>query len=216
MKARSTDLYLNMIDKNMDEQPEEMRLLGVKAERYVSQLRKYCIRLSEHKLHDREARNLAFLSSIVNNFAEMAEKTKNMEESFVSLKKSGESFSEGARRDISTFGSAVQEILGATVHDYATQNTRLAGTVQVYREIITDLLGKITRRNVRRLHSGECSPEGSRVFSELCTGFERIIDRCDSIAGHILLNAGESAAPPTEEQYDRIRALFNDKFSELE
>ena len=114
------------------------------------------------------------------------------------------------------FGSAVQEILGATVHDYATQNTRLAGTVQVYREIITDLLGKITRRNVRRLHSGECSPEGSRVFSELCTGFERIIDRCDSIAGHILLNAGESAAPPTEEQYDRIRALFNDKFSELE
>ena len=210
------DLYLNMIDKNMDEQPEEMRLLGVKAERYVSQLRKYCIRLSEHKLHDREARNLAFLSSIVNNFAEMAEKTKNMEESFVSLKKSGESFSEGARRDISTFGSAVQEILGATVHDYATQNTRLAGTVQVYREIITDLLGKITRRNVRRLHSGECSPEGSRVFSELCTGFERIIDRCDSIAGHILLNAGESAAPPTEEQYDRIRALFNDKFSELE
>lgn len=210
------DLYLNMIDKDMDEQPEEMRLLGVKAERYVSQLRKYCIRLSEHKLHDREARNLAFLSSIVNNFAEMAEKTKNMEESFVSLKKSGESFSEGARRDISTFGSAVQEILGATVHDYATQNTRLAGTVQVYREIITDLLGKITRRNVRRLHSGECSPEGSRVFSELCTGFERIIDRCDSIAGHILLNAGESAAPPTEEQYDRIRALFNDKFSELE
>ena len=210
------DLYIDMIDRDLAEQPENMRILGVKAERYVSQLRKYCIRLSEHKMHDKEARNLAFLSSTVNNFAEMAEKVKNMEESFIDLKKSGESFSEEAMKDISTFGSAVQEILEATVHDYATQNTRLAGTVQVYREIITDLLGKITRRHVKRLHSGECSSESSRVFSEFCTGFERIIDRCDSIASHILLNAGETAAPPTEEQYERIKALFNDKFAELE
>ena len=210
------DLYLDMIDKNLPEQSEDMRLTGVKAERYVSQLRKYCIRLSEHKMHDQEARNLAYLSSAVNNFAEMAEKIKGMTESFIGLKKSGESFSQGAKKDIATFGSAVQEILEATVHDYATQNTRLASTVQIYREIITDLLGKINRRHVRRLHSGECSQESSRVFSEFCAGFERIIDRCDSLARYILLVSGETASAPTEEQYERIKALFNDKFSELE
>ena len=210
------DLYLDMIDKDLPEQSEDMRLTGVKAERYVSQLRKYCIRLSEHKMHDQEARNLAYLSSAVNNYAEMAEKIKGMTESFIGLKKSGESFSEGAKKDIATFGSAVQEILEATVHDYATQNTRLASTVQIYREIITDLLGKINRRHVRRLHSGECSQESSRVFSEFCAGFERIIDRCDSLARYILLVSGETASAPTEEQYERIKALFNDKFSELE
>ena len=43
------DLYLDMIDKDLPEQSEDMRLTGVKAERYVSQLRKYCIRLSEQK-----------------------------------------------------------------------------------------------------------------------------------------------------------------------
>ena len=210
------DLYLDMIDKDLPEQSEDMRLTGVKAERYVSQLRKYCIRLSEHKMHDQEARNLAYLSSAVNNYAEMAEKIKGMTESFIGLKKSGESFSQGAKKDIATFGSAVQEILEATVHDYATQNTRLASTVQIYREIITDLLGKINRRHVRRLHSGECSQESSRVFSEFCAGFERIIDRCDSLARYILLVSGETASAPTEEQYERIKALFNDKFSELE
>lgn len=210
------DLYLNMIDRDLPEQPEDMRLSGVKAERYVNQLRKYCIRLSEHNMHDREARNLAYLISAVNNYAEMAEKIKGMTESFIDLKKSGESFSEGAKKDIATFGSAVQEILEATVHDYATQNTRLASTVQIYREIITDLLGKINRRHVRRLHSGECSQESSRVFSEFCAGFERIIDRCDSLARYILLISGEKASAPTEEQYERIKALFNDKFSELE
>ena len=210
------DLYLDMVDKDLPQQPEDMRLIGVKAERYVSQLRKYYIRLAEHKMHDQEARNLAYLSSAVNNYAEMAEKIKGMTESFIELKKSGESFSEGAKKDIATFGSAVQEILEATVHDYATQNTRLASTVQIYREIITDLLGKINRRHVRRLHSGECAAESSRVFSEFCAGFERIIDRCDSLARYILLISGEKAAAPTEEQYERIRALFNDKFSELE
>ena len=210
------DLYLDMVDKDLPQQPEDMRLIGVKAERYVSQLRKYYIRLSEHKMHDQEARNLAYLSSAVNNFAEMAEKIKGMTESFIGLKKSGESFSEGAKKDIATFGSAVQEILEATVHDYATQNTRLASTVQIYREIITDLLGKINRRHVRRLHSGECSQESSRVFAEFCAGFERIIDRCDSLARYILLISGETASAPTEEQYERIKALFNDKFSELE
>ena len=210
------DLYLDMVNKNMAEPPEKMRLLGVKAERYVSQIRKYCIRLSEQKMRVKEARNLTFLTSAVNNYAEIAQRIKNMEESFIRLKNKGESFSEEAMKELGTFGAAVQEILGATVHDYATRNTRLAGTVQIYREIITDLLGTINRRNVRRLHSGECSPAGNRVFSEICTGYERIVDRCDSIARHILLRAGEKAQAPTQEQFDRIRALFSDKFSELD
>ena len=114
------------------------------------------------------------------------------------------------------FGSAVQEILEVTVHNYTTRNTRLAGTIQVYREVITDMLGKINRRSVRRLHNGVCSPEGSRTFSEICTGYERIIDRCDSIARHILRISQESEVPPTQEQYDMIKALFEDKFEELE
>jgi phosphate:Na+ symporter len=210
------DLYLDMIDKNLPEQSEDMRLTGVKAERYVSQLRKYCIRLSEHKMHDQEARNLAYLSSAVNNFAEMAEKIKGMTESFIGLKKSGESFSQGAKKDIATFGSAVQEILEATVHDYATQNTRLASTVQIYREIITDMHGKISKRNVRRLHSGECGQDNNHVFSDLCAGYERIVDRCDSIASHILTAAREQVRTPSQEQYDAIMALFVDKFEELD
>lgn len=210
------DSYMDMIAQNMAEEPENMRLLGAKADRYVSQIRKYCIRLSEQKMHDKDARNLAFLTGAVNNYAEMTQKIKAMEEAFFRFRKKGESFSEEARKDLGTFGNAVQEILGATVHDYATQNTRLAGTVQVYREIITDLWGRINRRNVRRLHSGECSPAGNRAFSEICTGYERIVDRCDSIARHILLRAGEKAQAPTPEQVDRIRALFSDKFSELE
>ena len=54
------------------------------------------------------------------------------------------------------------------------------------------------------------------MFSEICTGYERIIDRCDSIARHILRTSPEQEVPPTQEQYDRIKALFEDKFAELD
>ena len=210
------DAYLDTIDQNTPEKPENVRLLGETAERYTAQLRKYCIRLSEQKMQDADAKNLAFLTSAVNNYGEMADKIGVMERSFLEFRKKGENFSKEADGDLNVFGSAVQEILGATVHDYSSNNTRLATTVQIYREVITDLMGKINGRNVKRLHSGECSPESSRVFSEVCTGYERIIDRCDSIARHILLKSGETAAAPTPEQYETIKSLFKDKYSELE
>jgi phosphate:Na+ symporter len=210
------DAYLEMIVQDISEQPDRVRELGEKAERYVAQLRKYCLRLSQQKMQDKDATTLSLLSGAINNYAEMAEKITAMKDSFLDFRKDGNAFSDEACRDLNMFGSAVQEILGATVHDYSTRNTRLAGTIQVYREVITDMLGKINRRSVRRLHSGICSQEGNIVFSEICTGYERIIYRCDSIARHILRTSPEQEVPPTQEQYDRIKALFEDKFAELD
>ena len=181
------DAYLDSITQNTEEQLEKTRELGGKADRYAAQLKKYCISLSARRMQDKDARNLVLL-----NNAEEAEK------------------------DLRVFGSAAQEILEATVHDYTTQNTRLAETVQIYREIITDMHGKISKRNVRRLHSGECGQDSNFVFSDLCAGYERIVDRCDSIASHILTAAGEAVRTPSQEQYDAIMALFVDKFEELD
>ena len=210
------DAYLDMIDQNTPERPDEVRVLGEKAERYAAQIRKYCIRLAEQKMQDKEARKLSFLTSAVNNYAEMAQKVGMMEKSFLDYRAKGENFSPEGAKDLNTFGGAIQEILQTTVHDYVTGNTRLAGTVQVYREVITDMLGKVSRKNVRRLHNGTCTPEGSRVFADICAGYERILDRCDSVARHILLDAKEEAAEPTPEMYEMIKALFEDKFKEIE
>ena len=142
-------------------------------------------------MQDKDARNLVLLNNAVNDYAEMAERITNMFNSITQFREGGHSFSEEARNDLRVFGSAAQEILEATVHDYATLNTRLAETVQIYREIITDMHGKISKRNVRRLHSGECGQDSNFVFSDLCAGYERIVDRCDSIASHILTRLPE-------------------------
>ena len=208
--------YLDSITQNTEEQLEKTRELGGKADRYAAQLKKYCISLSARRMQDKDARNLVLLNNAVNDYAEMAERITNMLNSITQFREGGHSFSEEAEKDLRVFGSAAQEILEATVHDYTTQNTRLAETVQIYREIITDMHGKISKRNVRRLHSGECGQDSNFVFSDLCAGYERIVDRCDSIASHILTAAREQVRTPSQEQYDAIMALFVDKFEELD
>lgn len=210
------DEYLNMIALNTPEQTEKTRLTGDRAGRYAAQLRKYCISISGQRMQDKEAKNLTFLNAVVNDFAEMADKISNVYKSYNSFKEKGGSFSEEAAHDLVVFGSTAREILGITANDYSSRNTKLAGTIQVCREITTDLYGKINKRHVRRIHSGECSIEASAVYSEIFEACERIIDRCDSIASHILINSGESRTVPTQEQYDTIMELFSDKFTEVE
>lgn len=210
------DAYIVSIGDNSEEQLTKTRLLGDKASRYAAQLRKYCISISEHRMQDEDAHNLVFLNNAVNDYAEMTERITNMLNGITQFRKSGHSFSAEAEQDLRVFGSAAQEILEATVHDYTTQNTRLAETVQIYREIITDMHGKISKRNVRRLHSGECKQDSNYVFSDLCAGYERIIDRCDSIASHILKITDAQVKTPSKAQYDAIRALFIDKFEKLD
>ena len=206
-----------MSDDPASGQAQETERISQKALRYAKQLRDYCIEISEKHMNEADARNLAFLQSTVNDYAEICEKTKLMKTTAVEFLKEGGQFSEEALRDLRLFGTAAQDILETTVSEYELQNVRLATTIQVYREVITDISGKLSNRNVRRLHSGDCNPQSNRVFSELCNVLELVIDRCDSIATHILIYAGEDKAPaPDEEKYNKVRKLFEDKYSALD
>jgi phosphate:Na+ symporter len=208
--------YLRSITDDDPRQQKKVRALGRKASRYADQLRKYCIGISGHRMQDREAGNLSFLQSTINDYAEIADKIKGMRSGIDAFRHEGGVFSEEARRDLDLFGKAAQEILDVTVHEYGLQNLRLASTIQVYREIITDIHGKISKKHVRRLHSGACRAQNNLLFSEICVGYEQIIDRCDSIAGHILTHSQKPAKQLTDEQYRTIKDLFGDKYSILD
>ena len=210
------EAFLNTIPLNTTEEIGRAEELGEKAQRYADQIKKYCISISERHMQDKEARTLVFLNNTLNDFTDMIGKITDMRKSIRTFREKNGILSNGAEQDLKVFGSAVQEILENTVNEYSVRNTRLASTIQVYREIITDLHGTCSKRNVRRLHSGELSPDSSSVIAELFAGYELIVDRCDSIASHILFDCEEKNQPLTEEQYEMIRDLFKDKYSELE
>ena len=184
--------------------------------RYAKQLRDYCVRIAERRLKDKDAARLTFLQSTIDDFAEIGSQTRLLSDKSMLFDSESSGISAEGRQDLMAFGDAVQETLEVTVNDYMLQNTKLAGTIQIYREVITDLNGRINKKHVRRLHRGECRPENNLTFNEICMGYGMIIDRCDSIAAHILRSLSQTVPEISNEQYEKVKKLFVDKYSSID
>lgn len=204
--------------KSSAEKVQEAELIAQRALSYAKQLRDYCIMISERRMQDLEARTLAFLQSTIDNYQEICEKITARRKLIEEFTAHGGHFSEEGEKDMRLFEAATQDILEITIHEFELRNNRLAETIQVYREIITDICGKIISRNVKRLHSGTCAPESSLVFSDLCDRLIKIIDRCDSIAASTLvyIRKDQKIQPLSSEKYMAIQELFKDKYSDLD
>ena len=204
--------------KSSAEKVQEAELIAQRAASYAKQLRDYCIMISERRMQDLEARTLAFLQSTIDNYQEICEKITARRKLIEEFTAHGGHFSEEGEKDMRLFEAATQDILEITIHEFELRNNRLAETIQVYREIITDICGKIISRNVKRLHSGTCAPESSLVFSDLCDRLIKIIDRCDSIAASTLvyIRKDQKIQPLSSEKYMAIQELFKDKYSDLD
>ena len=208
--------FLQIFGEEGDVHRNQVRLLCARAERYTSQLDKYYLNISERRLQDDNAKKLASLRATTNDYAEICKKLSMLIESVDKFKKTDGKFSASAKSDLELFGNAVQEILDTTVDDFELRNVKLAETIRIFREVVTDLHGKISKKHVRRLHRGECRPENNILFTNICLGYERIIDRCDSIAGNILIDAKEELSEMSDRQYEVIKQLYTDKYSVIE
>ncbi|MBQ3392688.1 MAG: Na/Pi cotransporter family protein [Lachnospiraceae bacterium] len=210
------DEFLQVFEEKGDEHGTKGSLLCERARHYSSQLKKYYVEISERPIKDEDARKLSSLRGTTDDYAEICEKLSSLLKEVVDFKKKNGSFSPEAWSDLELFGRAVQEILDTTVHDFEFRNPKLAGTIQVFREVVTGLHGKISKKHIKRLHRGTCKPENNILFTDICLGYERIIDRCDSIAGHILAGIDEERVPVSDEQYRLIKTLYGDKYSILD
>ena len=131
--------------------------------------------------------------------------------------------SSATEADLKVYGNAVRETIEIVSEGFEVQSDHLAGTVQVFRGVIDSLFHKINARQINRIHSGESSSEAGIRFMETCSAFERIMDRCDHIAG-ILLSYDTIALQPVkaqdgesqEQKYRHIQTLFRDKYSMLD
>ena len=120
------------------------------------------------------------------------------------------------------YGEAVQETLEIVAEGFKVRSRLLAATVQTFREVIIGLSHQINARQISRVYKGESSSEEGIPFMETCFSFERIMDRCDHVAGNLLAYETISSRPldpqdqeAREKKHREIRSLFRDKYSIL-
>ena len=205
----------------LDGRFEESEQHCLRALRYIHQAESYMTKLTKKRLMDNESKAIQYLRQICGDLRIISNQTatlaKNHEEASV--------LCSATEADLKVYGSAIQETIEIVSEGFEVQSDQIAGTVQVFRGVIDGLFHKINARQISRIHSGESSSEAGIPFMEICFAYERIMDRCDHIAG-ILLNynaIGPTSLPPIKPQsqeaqkpkYNQIQTLFRDKYSML-
>jgi hypothetical protein len=91
-------------------------------------------------------------------------------------------FSDAARKEISSLGIAVDEILGLACKAFCNNDLDAARDVEPLEEVIDKIKDKLRSNHISRLQQGDCSIESGFVWSDLLTNLERTSDHCSNIA----------------------------------
>lgn len=202
----------------MDDSFDTAELYCTRALRYLRQTESYLTEITQKRLQDKESKEIQYLQQICGDYTIIV----NQLSSLLENRDASSAFCSATVADLKVYGEAVGETLEIVARGFEAQSNQLADTVQVFREVIDELFHKINARQIGRIHSGESSREAGIPFMETCFAYERIMERCDHIAGNLLaydsinprsIDPQEQAA--REQKHLQIRRLFRDKYSML-
>ena len=152
---------------------------------------RFLIGLSKAVEAEADDRQLDMLMQTVPNFERIGDYATNMVELAERLQAESTSFSDMAKKEMSIITDAVMEILSITVNAFATNDNKVALTIEPLEETIDDMVMILRDRHTKRLKSGACSVGSGLVFMEALTYLERASDQCSSIAVMMLARNNE-------------------------
>ena len=186
--------------------------------RYLRQTETYMREITEKRLLEDDSREIQHLQRICEDFSIINSQIISL----LQIREASAVFCSATAADLKLYGGAVRETLEIVAEGFEARSSHLADTVQVFREVVDNLFHKINARQIARIHSGESSGEAGVPFMETCFAYERIMERCDHIAGNQLACDALGADPrdpqdlaAREKKHCQIRSLFRDKYSLL-
>ena len=185
--ARGCD-QLAKLDANtvvmIDEDEEYLDQFAYRADRFL-------IGLGKNVELESDDRQLDMLMQTIPCFERVGDYATNLVELAQRLQDEGGEFSEMAKEELKIMTGAVNEILTLTVTAFATNDNKLAESIEPLEETIDDMVRILRDRHTKRLKAGACSIASGLVFMECLTYLERASDQCSSIAVMMLARTNE-------------------------
>lgn len=185
---------------------DRVELQEQQLDRMDDELATALVQLSSRELRVEESREIFELLHVIGDFERIGDHATNLAESASALHKSGSSFSEAAKTELTTLFAALTEILELTMHAFDKNDDHLAAHVEPLEEVIDDLTTEIRNRHIRRLQEGECSIDIGLVLTDILTNCERVSDHCSNI-GVCIIQIRNSAF----EVHDYLTELKSDQ-----
>ncbi len=149
---------------------------------YEDKLSSYLVKLSGRELNTQDSHLLSILLHSISDFERISDHAINLTYSAESMSENGLNLTDKGMEELRILSKAVYDIVSMTTDAFDTLNSKEAGDIEPFEEVIDDLVLEIKQRHVARLRNGKCSTEAGLVLEDILTNYERVSDHCKNIA----------------------------------
>ncbi len=199
---------------------EGIRAAEDKTDHYEDVIGTYLVKLSTHRISDRDSAEATKLLKIIGDFERISDHAVNLLESAEELRDKGLSLSPDASKEIAVLCGAVEEIVSLGRRAFCENDLQAARDVEPLEQVVDQIKEDLRTRHIRRLQQGDCSIEVGFVWSDLLTNLERTADHCSNVAAcvldaaeqnlnlHASVRTAKTDSPYFKEQYARYAEKY--------
>jgi len=201
---------LELLNQYKEDQAQRVLSLEDELDRFEDNLGSYLVKISSKELSTEDSRMVSLLLHTIGDFERMGDHAVNILRSAQEIHEKQLSFSDEAKKEISTLSMAVVEIVHNAIVSFCQNDISLASKVEPLEQVVDYLTDLIKARHVERLRNACCTIEMGFVLSDLLGNFERVSDHCSNIA--IAVIELEHDSFDTHEHLGMIKSLQDESF----
>ncbi len=146
----------------------------------------YFIKINQSTLPIEDIQGLGSLFHVTNDIERIGDHAENIAELANQRRETGATFSPQAQIELATMLEVVNRMMDIAIKSILGKND--AQTMKTLLDLenkVDDQERELQKNHVNRLTSGECSPEGGMIFTDVVTALERVADHSLNIASYI-------------------------------
>ncbi|MDO4804490.1 MAG: hypothetical protein Q4A32_06705 [Lachnospiraceae bacterium] len=197
---------------------DSIKQLCNRSNAFRDQIEKYLIEIAKADLSDNDAARSNFFTTVNRAFGRIGNISEQTMEMLAEITNMKGSLSEAEQTESLVLETSLHEIVDVTITGFTEKMPRLSDTVQLYREVITEMCEIIKMRTIRRFHQSNEKSSIEVMLVDIWYTEEKLMDHCDTIANAIKrysIETGtytQSSVEEIQAMRLRIKALFKDKF----
>ncbi len=146
----------------------------------------YFIKINQSTLPIEDIQGLGSLFHVTNDIERIGDHAENIAELAIQRRETGATFSPQAQIELATMLEVVNRMMDISIKSILGKND--AQTMKTLLELenkVDNQERELQKNHVNRLTSGECSPEGGMIFTDVVTALERVADHSLNIASYV-------------------------------
>lgn len=146
----------------------------------------YLVKINQSTLPVDDANSIGGLFHVVNDIERIGDHAENLADAARQRLEKQVNFSKQAQHELGEMMELVNKILQYSLDTFSHNSREHVEEILQIEDQVDALEKRLQQSHVDRLTHNECTPEAGMIFSDICSGLERVADHATNIAFAIL------------------------------